>query len=177
MSTGYTTLNNDKPSQSHKSDMDDGSPDQSKVIFEQTSTQIHHGLRDISNDDHNIVSQTILQNINHNRDMIPVTTNDVYDIFSIDHRPYPPIIQTGIIHDHDLPYAEYGHLGKCYGLIHTLFFDNILDLDASTIANNNNFDFEGVDNQRRRQSNDKRMPGTTWAITCWSEVSSKSSFH
>lgn len=31
---------------------------------------------------------------------------------NISTHPYPPINQTGPIHDHDRPYAEYGHLGK-----------------------------------------------------------------
>lgn len=28
--------------------------------------------------------------------------------------PYPPIIQTGPIIDHDRPYADYGHLGRLF---------------------------------------------------------------
>ena len=46
-------------------------------------------------------------------------------------------------------------------------------LDAASIAQIHRFDLAGEETQKKRKSNNKRMAARTWAITCWSEASSK----
>ena len=63
-------------------------------------------------------------------------------------RPYPPINQTGLVDDHDRPYADYGHL------------------DRQTLAQECQFDLQLPTNQPAIRLNAK-----SFAITAWTDVS------
>ncbi|CAF1458138.1 unnamed protein product, partial [Rotaria sordida] len=109
-------------------------------------------------DDHRIISQAIIKKLDHafestklaiNTEAIEARSNPN---MSNHYRPYPPVERTGIIHDHDRPFAEYGHL------------------DATSISQNANFDWNGMKNDHRRETTKKRMQRKSWAITSWSDV-------
>ena len=63
-------------------------------------------------------------------------------------RPYPPVNQTGLVADHDRPYADYGHL------------------DRQTLAREAQFDLQLPSNEQAIRLNTK-----SFAITAWSNVS------
>ncbi|CAF1108919.1 unnamed protein product [Rotaria magnacalcarata] len=117
----------------------------------------HLNSSDISNDDQCVISQAIMSKLDEALEMTTfsdqeITTSPARTSMPSHSRPYPPIHRSGIIHDHDRPFAEYGHL------------------DALTLSQQNNFDLNGIENDHRRRLNKKRMQGKTWAITCWSDV-------
>ncbi|CAF5223240.1 unnamed protein product, partial [Rotaria magnacalcarata] len=118
----------------------------------------HLNSSDISNDDQCVISQAIMSKLDEALEMTTfsdqeITTSPVRTSMPSHSRPYPPIHRSGIIHDRDRPFAEYGHL------------------DALALSQQNNFDLNGIENDQRRKLNMKRMQGKTWAITCWSDVS------
>jgi len=71
----------------------------------------------------------------------------ISSIISTEH-PYPPINQTGIVDDHDRPYADYGHL------------------DRQTIAQECQFNLQPLSHQQTI-----RLHAKSFAITSWTNVS------
>jgi hypothetical protein len=67
--------------------------------------------------DHNEIADALIELL----DLIDNTTSNIVNDSGTDReeasnavnstRPYPPINQTGVVEDHDRPYADYGHLG------------------------------------------------------------------
>ena len=74
-------------------------------------------LTDDSIEDQPIISQAIIQRLGLVRAMhttMTIENSSSQQLQSVpnDHHPYPPVVQSGTIHEHDRPFAEYGHLGK-----------------------------------------------------------------
>ena len=60
-------------------------------------------------DDQYLISQHMMRQLN----LIPsMNTRITTDNMAHHARPYPPVMQSGMIDEHDRPYAEYGHLGN-----------------------------------------------------------------
>ncbi|CAF1395309.1 unnamed protein product, partial [Rotaria magnacalcarata] len=75
----------------------------------------HLNSSDISNDDQCVISQAIVSKLDEALEMTTfsdqeITTSPVRTSMPSHSRPYPPIYRSGIIHDRDRPFAEYGHL-------------------------------------------------------------------
>ncbi|CAF1437120.1 unnamed protein product [Adineta steineri] len=77
---------------------------------------------------------------------------------SSDH-PYPPINQTGIVTEHDRPYADYGHL-------------NIEALTEECQFNVDIYEESNINSTKQQSSiGKKRLSTKTYAITAWTNVS------
>jgi len=148
------------------------------------------------NDDTDIVSRTMIRRLDlvaqngalddseNNRNVSSVvdtalattTTQTTITATSVSQQqPYLSVNRVGEVSDHDRPYAEFGHLGT-YRLLTT---DNnrLFSLDAQTIAQQNDFDLEGIENQKRRAENIKvRLEAKTWCVTCQSTIASKTGY-
>lgn len=125
-------------------------------------------------DDQYLISQTMMRQLN----LIPsINTRITTDNMAHHARPHPPMMQSGMIDEHDRPFAEYGHLGNLIIFVFVSFTITIEQflhcLDAASIATSCHFDLDGKETQRRREKNQKRMEAKSWAITAWSDVSSK----
>lgn len=94
-------------------------------------SQLRTSMTQNTNEDQLMISQTIISKLDEALEITRLSNstdhdesisicdshlsfemNSINSLLSNNNRSYPPILQTGIIHDHDRPYAEYGHLGK-----------------------------------------------------------------
>ncbi|CAF4079530.1 unnamed protein product [Adineta steineri] len=96
--------------------------------------------------------------IDTNDENIDQTSEMIISSTSSDH-PYPPINQTGIVTEHDRPYADYGHL-------------NIEALTEECQFNVDIYEESNMNSTKQQSSvGKKRLSTKTFAITAWTNIS------
>ncbi|CAF4862134.1 unnamed protein product [Rotaria sp. Silwood1] len=128
--------------------------------------------------DHNEVADTLLYMIGLVNN--PTTTSSMIDVDDmntdnhqttsslskviISTQPYIPLNQTGIVAEHDRPYADYGHLDA-----KTIVEEcNInLDIDDDTLSSHNN----DTEEEQEQSAAKKRLSTKSFAITSWTNTS------
>ncbi|CAF4781223.1 unnamed protein product [Rotaria sp. Silwood1] len=99
-----------------------------EVLDQQREQEIQRLTQVIRTDqpkDGNVAANIIMQQLNdilettrptincdNNDPMVPNQLETSSIISTVSQHPYPPVNQTGLVHDHDLPYADYGHLSR-----------------------------------------------------------------
>lgn len=87
-------------------------------------SRVIHSEQPMNDDMTKIIMQQLDEILQGIEEMDDVATEDEHEISSMANstRPYPPMDQSGLVADHDRPYADYGHLGTLQLKISRLYF-------------------------------------------------------